>query len=118
MATYVDGFVITIPKSQLAAYKKMATEGKRIWKKYGALDYKETVGEDLGSKYNTPGFKKLTKAKPSEVIIFSYIVYKSKAHRTKVNKDVMTYFAEKYKDQKMPVDTKSFSYGGFTTIVE
>ena len=119
MATYVDGFVITFPKTQLAAYKKMATEGKKMWMKYGALDYKECLGDDLaGGKYVPNPFRKVTNAKPSEVVVFSYIVYKSRAHRDKVNKQVMKYFSEKYKDQKMPVDTRHFSYGGFKTIVE
>ncbi len=118
MATYVDGFLLTVPKRKLDVYKKMATEGRDIWMKFGALDYKECVGEDLKPKHSKLTFPKLIGAKPTEVVFFSYIVFKSRAHRDQVNKKVMAYFDEKYKDQKMPVEMRSFAYGGFTTVVE
>lgn len=120
---YVDGFVLIIPKKNVAAYKKMATEGARIWKKFGALDYKECMGNDLIPKTmgaNTLGFLKMTKAKKNETIWFSYIVYKNKKHRDVVNKKVMDYFGKKYADMKnveMPFDEKKMAYGGFTVVV-
>lgn len=118
MATYVDGFVLVVPKSKIAAYKKMATEGRNTWMKYGALDYKECMGDDLKPKQVTLTFPKLIQAKPSEVVFFSYIVFKSRKHRDEVNKKVMAHFDEKYKDQKMPFDMRRFSYGGFKAVVE
>lgn len=120
---YVDGFVLVIPKKNVAAYKKMATEGSRIWKKFGALDYKECVGNDLSPKMSGPhalGFPRMTKAKKNETIWFSYIVYKNKKHRDAVNKKVMDYFGKKYADMKnveMPFDEKKMAYGGFTVVV-
>lgn len=118
MATYVDGFVLTVKKDQLAAYKKMAKEGKEVWKKFGAIDYKECMGDDLTATHVKLPFPKLIGAKPDEVVFFSYIVFKSKADRNKVNKQVMAYFDKKYADQKMPVTMRRLSYGGFTTVVE
>ncbi|HEX5774858.1 MAG TPA: DUF1428 domain-containing protein [Candidatus Paceibacterota bacterium] len=118
MATYVDGFVLTVKKTELPVYKKMAREGRDIWMKFGALDYKECVGEDMKPKQVKLTFPKLIEASPSEVVVFAYIVFKSKTHRNQVNKKVMAYFDEKYKDQKMPVEMRRFSYGGFTTVVE
>lgn len=122
-ANYVDGFVIVISKKNLAAYRKMAEIGKKIWLKYGALDYKECVGDDMnpdmgGMKALT--FPKLTKQKPNELVIFSYITYKSRAHRDQVNakvmKDSMMNEAE-WKDKPMPFDMKKMAFGGFKVIV-
>lgn len=118
MATYVDGFVLAIKKNELAAYKKMAKEACQVWKKFGAIDYKECLADDMTPKQVKLPFTKLIGAKPDEVVFFSYIVYKSKAERNKINKQVMAYFDQKYKDQKMPVTMRRFSYGGFTTVIE
>ena len=82
---YVDGFVIPIPKKNMAAYKRMAATAAKVWKSYGALDYKECVGDDLKVKWGLP-FTKLAKTKSSETVVFSYILYRSKAHRDAVNK--------------------------------
>src|SRR5690242_12159016 len=86
--TYVDGFVIPVPKKQLAAYRKMSVKAGKIWKEYGALDYKECVGDDLKVKWGTP-FLKLAKAKPGETVVFSWITYKTKAQRDRINAKVM-----------------------------
>lgn len=125
MAKYVDGFVFTVPKKNFAKYKKMAEEGAEAWKRNGALQYFECQGEDLVAKDSGGGkpvaFSKLTKAKPTETVWFSFIVFKSRKHRDEVNKKVMNEMSEKYKDQKdftMPFDMKRFSYGGFDVIVE
>ena len=120
---YVDGFVFVVSKNKVPAYKKMAADASKIWKKFGALDYKECMADDLTP--NTEGqptltFPKLTKQKKGETVWFSYIVYKNRAHRDAVNKKVMAYFDKKYADQKhqdMPFDMKRMSYGGFKVIV-
>jgi alkaline phosphatase len=125
MAKYIDGFILVVPKKKVAEYKKMARMGAKVWKKYGALDYKECMGEDLYPKI--PGgmkhlvFPKLAKAKKNETVWFSYIVYKSKKHRDEVNAKVMKEMdkeMEKYKNKPMPFDMKRFAYGGFDVIVE
>jgi uncharacterized protein YbaA (DUF1428 family) len=88
VAQYVDGFVIAIPKKNLARYKKDALMGRKTWLKHGALDYRECVADDLNTPYGTP-FSKLVALKPNETIIFAWIVYKSKAARERINKKVM-----------------------------
>ncbi len=120
---YVDGFVFIVPKRNIAAYKKMASEGARMWKKFGALDYKECMGDDLKPHKGMAGgftFPKITKAKSSETVWFSYIVFRNKKHRDEVNKKVMAYFEKKYTDksfQDMPNDMKKMAYGGFSVVV-
>ena len=120
---YVDGFVLVVSKAKLPAYKKMALIGKKVWMKHGALDYKECVGDDLkpdmgGMKVLT--FPQLTKLKKGELVVFSYIVYKSRKHRDQVNAKVMKdsmMNEEKWKDKPMPFDMKRMSYGGFKVLV-
>jgi len=117
MSRYVDGFVIPIKKKDLKAYKKMATLGRKIWMEYGALDYCECVGDDLKNDWGFP-FNKLCKLKPSDTLIFAFIVYKSKAHRNSINKKIHKdprMSPEKF--PKMPFDMKRFSSGGFKVIV-
>lgn len=116
---YVDGFVIPIPKENTEKYKKMAREASRVWKKFGALDYKECIIEDENPGSVTFTFSKMAKTKPDETVWFSFIVYKSRKHRDEVNKKVMAYFEEKYGKDKMdmPFDMKRFSYGGFKVEV-
>jgi uncharacterized protein YbaA (DUF1428 family) len=117
---YVDGFVIPIPQKNTAQYMKMAREGCRIWKKFGALDYKECILDDEKPAYVKLIFPKMAKTKPGETVWFSFIVFKSRAHRDSVNKKVMAYFAKKYGSDMgsaMPFDGKRFSYGGFRVMV-
>jgi alkaline phosphatase len=117
---YVDGFVIPIPVQNTAAYKKMAREASRVWKKYGALDYKECIIEDEAPQFVANPFAKMAKTKPGETVWFSFIVFKSKAHRNAVNKKVMAYFSKKYEGdmgKSMPFDMKRFAYGGFKVMV-
>ncbi len=121
---YVDGFVFAVPKSKVEAYKKMAEMGKKAWLKHGALDYKECMGEDLVAK-STGGMKpvsftKLAGAKKSETVWFSYITFKSRAHRDAVNKKVMKEMSEEYagkEDMPMPFDPSRMAYGGFEVVV-
>jgi uncharacterized protein YbaA (DUF1428 family) len=86
--SYVDGYLIPIPKRSVRAYRRMATMGRKAWMKHGALDYKECVGNDLAPKFAKP-FTRLLKLKPNETAVFAYIVFKSRAHRDQVNKKVM-----------------------------
>ena len=115
---YVDGFVVVIKKKNLAAYKKLAKQAKKAWIKYGALEYKECLGDDLGVKWGLP-FPKLTNKKPNELILYSYIGYKSKAHRDRVNKKVMSdpEMKEGCDENNAPFDINKMSYGGFKVIV-
>lgn len=117
--SYVDGFVLVVPKRNITAYKKMAALGRDAWMKHGALDYKECVGDDMSPKLVQLTFPKLTAAKKNEVVLFSFITFKSRAHRDSVNKKVMKEF-ETYneKKMKMPFDMNRMAYGGFKTIVE
>lgn len=123
--TYVDGFVLVIKKSKLKEYKKMAEGGGKLWKKYGAVEYLECVGDDMNPSNMGPvkllTFPKMTKAKSDETVVFSFITYKSKKHRDEVNKKVMNdpvMTNPKNKNMKMPFDMKKMAYGGFNTIVE
>ncbi len=121
MAKYVDGFVLVVAKKNLEAYKKMAKEAGKVWKDFGALEYKECVIEDEKPKHITFTFRKMTMAKPSEVVVFSYITYRSRKHRDQVNAKVMGYMDQKYADQKdvpMPFDMNRIAFGGFEAMVE
>ncbi len=127
MPKYVDGFVLPIPKKNVAAYKKMAKEGSKVWKKFGALEYYECLGNDLKTKSGGGGmgkplsFTQLANAKSTDTVWFSFIVYKSKKHRDEVNKKVMEFFTKKYANKKnmtMPFDEKKMAYGGFSVEVE
>jgi uncharacterized protein YbaA (DUF1428 family) len=125
LAKYVDGFVLVVPKDKIKEYQKMAEMGKDMWMKYGALEYMECVGEDLDPKemggMKALGFTELAKAKPDETVWFSFIVFKSKEDRDKINAKVMEEMnkqAEKYKDVPMPFDMKRMATGGFEVKVE
>lgn len=102
----------------------MAEWGAKTWKKYGALEYFECVGDDLKIKKGMgQSFPKLAKLKKGETVVFSYIVYRSRAHRDEVNKKVMKEMNDpvnkkKYENMPMPFDMKRFTYGGFQAIVE
>ena len=116
---YVDGFVIVVPKKNIAAYKKIAKVACKVWHEHGALEYREAVGDDLNLPFGMP-FPKLLKVKPSETVIFAWIVYRTKAQRNSVNKKVMKdpRIANVCAPGKMPFDTKRMSMGGFKIIVK
>ncbi|MFZ4762205.1 MAG: DUF1428 domain-containing protein [Alphaproteobacteria bacterium] len=117
---YVDGFVIPVKKENIEAYRKMAEKGAEIWIEHGALDYKECVLDDSNESEWCTTFEKATQSKEGETIIFSYIVYKDRAHRDAVNAKVMA--DPRMKDgcnlETAPFDFKRMAYGGFQTIVE
>ncbi len=119
---YVDGFVLCVPIKNTAKYKKMAGEAKKIWLKFGALDYKECIADDLNPDMQgmkASSFPKMAKPEKGETIWFSFIVYKSRKHRDEVNKKVMAFFEKKYGKNMMamPFDMKRFAYGGFKVEV-
>jgi uncharacterized protein YbaA (DUF1428 family) len=118
MARYVDGYVLPLPKKSIKAYQSMAKKASKVWIDHGALEYRECVGEDFTVKMGVP-FPRLAKAKPSETVVFAWIVYKSRAHRDKVNAKVMAdpRLAKMIATTKMPFDMKRMSYGGFEVIV-
>lgn len=119
MAHYVDGFVIPVPKRNIEAYRRMAQKAAKVWLEYGALDYRECVGDDLNVKMCLP-FPRGIKSKPNETIVFSWIMYKSRAHRDRVNAKVMKdpRLAKMMEGSDMPFDVDRMMYGGFKTIVE
>jgi uncharacterized protein YbaA (DUF1428 family) len=116
---YVDGFVLPVAKKNIKAYVRLAQKAGKIWKKHGALDYKECVGDDLKSPMGIP-FPKLAKTKPGEKVFYSFIVYKSRKHRDQVNAKVMKDPAIQTMcdPKKMPFDCKRMTYGGFKVLVD
>ncbi len=124
--TYVDGFVLVVPRAKRTAYKKMAEEAKHSWLKRGALDYKECRLDHPNPKWITLTFPKLAKVKKNEEVWFSYIVYRDKKQRDRVNKAVEKEMIEWHKKKKlskkeamaqMPFDMKKMAYGGFRVEV-
>ena len=119
MSQYIDGFVLSIPKDKLGAYKKLATKAGNIWREHGALEYRECVGDDLKTQ-GMVAFPKLAKSKPGEVVIFAYAVFESRKQRDAVNKKIMN-------DPRMATlcgatsgifDYKRMAYGGFKSLVQ
>jgi uncharacterized protein YbaA (DUF1428 family) len=116
---YVDGYVLCVPKKKLATYRRIAQVAGKVWREYGALQYCESASEDANPGFGIP-FPKQMKAKPGEVVIFAWVVFKSRAHRDKVNAKVM-------KDPRLndccdpndlPFDCKRMVYGGFNILVD
>lgn len=127
--SYIDGFVLVVPKKNVAAYRKMAQEGGKSWMKHGALAYFECIGDDLSPNMgdtNGPAplrFQKLTNAKPNETVWYSFIMYKNRKHRDQVNKKVMKEMDDWQKKNPgkkmvMPFDVTRMAVGGFKPVVE
>jgi len=116
---YVDGFVIPVPEQNLKNYRSIAQKAGKIWKEHGALEYVESVGDDLDNQMGA-SFGKTIKLKPGEIALFSFIVYKSRAERDKVNAKVMNDPRMKkiMETMGMPFEVKRMVYGGFKTIVD
>ena len=116
--TYVDGFVLPIPKKNVKAYLSMARLGCKVWREHGALDYHECVGDDLDIGMGTT-FPRGIRCKRGETIVFAWIVYRSRAHRDRVTAKVMRdpRIAE-MSGKRMPFDMKRMMMGGFRTLVE
>lgn len=117
---YVDGFVIVIPEKNIPEYRSMARKASKVWMEHGALEYRECVGDDLDTTMGTP-FPKLARTRPGETVVFAWIVYKSRAHRDRVNAKVMAdprIHKMMRPDKPAPFDMKRMSFGGFKVLVE
>lgn len=121
---YVDGFLIVVPADKVDDYRTMAEQGRDVWMKHGALDYKECVGDDLYpqmGEMETLPFPTLTGLAADERLIFAFIVYNSRQHRDEVNAKVMSDPAmspEQMKDNPMLFEFRRFSFGGFEVLVD
>ena len=114
---YVDGFIIAVPKANVEAYKKMATLGRDVWMEYGALSYVECVGDDVPYGELT-SFPRAVQARDDEVVVFSWIVYASRAARDEINAKVMADPRLDSDPSNMPFDAKRMIFGGFETFLE
>ena len=123
MAKYVDGFVLVVPADKTEDYKKMASGGREMWMKHGAVSYYECRGDDLAPQEmggeKTRAFGEMAGAGPDEIVWFSFIVFESKEHRDTVNAKVMEEMEHaEYDGEPMPFEMKRMAYGGFTVEVE
>ncbi|HKQ98244.1 MAG TPA: DUF1428 domain-containing protein [Candidatus Polarisedimenticolia bacterium] len=117
MAHYVDGFILAVPKKKLAAYRRLATLGSKIWREHGALDYRECVADDV-KRGKWTSFPRAVKLKPGETVVIAYIVYRSRADRDRVNKKAMNdKRLANMSPASMPFDAKRMIFGGFKTLV-
>jgi uncharacterized protein YbaA (DUF1428 family) len=116
---YVDGFVVPVPRKNLRVYRQMAQKAGKIWREHGALEYRECIAEDVKMGKLT-SFPRSVKLKPGETVAFSWIVYKSRTHRDRVNAKVMAdpRLTSMMNPKAMPFDGKRMIYGGFTTLIE
>lgn len=116
---YVDGFIVPVPKKKLQAYRRLAKLGAKVWREHGVLDYKECVADDVAWGKRT-SFPRSVKLKKDEVVVFSYIVYRSRKHRDavwdKVVKDPRFAYMEDAKQR--PFDGKRLIWGGFKILVD
>jgi uncharacterized protein YbaA (DUF1428 family) len=121
MARYVDGYLLPVPRKKLGAYRRMAVLGGRVWRDCGALEYWECVGDDLAVKMG-PGFPKTIKLKRGETAIFSWIQFRSRQHRDRVNakvmKDPRLQKMMQMKPKDMPFDCNRMAFGGFKVLVQ
>ena len=116
---YVDGYVLPVAKKNLQAYRRMAQKAGKVWRDHGALEYIECVADGVKPGKHT-SFPQSVKLKPAETVVFAYIVYKSRAHRDRVNAKVMKdpRLANMMDPKAMPFDGKRMFWGGFKVLVE
>jgi len=116
---YVDGFIVPVPRKNLKAYKRMALKASKVWRDHGAIEVTECVSDDV-KKGKWTSFPRSVNLKPGEVVVFSYIVYKSRKDRDRVMSKVMKdpRLADMMDPKKMPFDGKRMIWGGFKTMVE
>ena len=117
--SYVDGFVVPVPKKKLPAYKRMAKKAGKVWREYGATAFYECAADDV-SVGKWTSFPRSVKLKPNETVIFSFIMYRSRADRDRINAKVMKdpRLAKMMNPKNMPFDAKRMIYGGFKTVVK
>ena len=115
---YVDGFVLPVPRKNMEAYRRMARTAGKVWRDHGALEFTECVGDDVKPGKLT-SFPQSVKLKRGETVVFSWIVYKSRAHRDRVNAKVMKdpRMAKMMDPNAMPFDGKRMFYGGFKGLL-
>jgi uncharacterized protein YbaA (DUF1428 family) len=120
MPRYIDGFVIPLKKNKLAAYRRIAAAAGKIWKQHGALEYIEAVGDDLKIKGMVSSFPKIAGTKAGETVLFSFIIYKSRQHRDRVNAKVMKdpLLMTLCNPENSPFDFRRMAYGGFKALVD
>jgi uncharacterized protein YbaA (DUF1428 family) len=116
---YIDGFVLPVPKKNLKIYRTIAQKAGKIWREHGAVQFVEAAGDDLKVKFGV-SFTKMIKPKPGETVLFSFIVFKSRADRDRVNARVMKdpRMAKMMEKGPMPFDVKRMVYGGFKLLVD
>jgi uncharacterized protein YbaA (DUF1428 family) len=117
--SYVVGFVVPVPKKKVAAYRRMATRAGKLWKEYGALEYKECIADDVKPGKVT-SFPQSVKLKKNETVVFAYVVYKSRKDHDRINAKVMKdpRLADMMNDKNPPFDAKRMFWGGFKGLVE
>ena len=116
---YVDGYLLPVPKKNLKLYRRIARRAGKVWRDHGALEYRECAGDDLKPKMGAP-FARTVRLKSGETVVFSWIVFKWRAHRDSVNAKVMKdpRMEKMMEEGPMPFDVKRMFYGGFKVIVE
>ncbi len=116
---YVDGFIVAIPEKNIATYRKLSIKCGKVWREHGALDYREWVADDVKPGKLT-SFPQSVKLKPNETVVFSWITYKSRAQRDRINAKVMSdpRLKSMMDGQSMPFDGKRMIYGGFASLVK
>jgi uncharacterized protein YbaA (DUF1428 family) len=115
--TYVDGFIVAVPKKNMAQYRKMAKRAGKVWREHGAISYVESVADDAPMGKLT-SFPRSVKMKPDETVIFSWVTYKSRADRNRILKKVMADPRLQMDNKNMPFDGKRMIYGGFKVFLE
>ena len=116
---YVDGFVLPVPKRKVDAYRRIARKAGKIWREHGALEYRECVADDVKVGKVT-SFPQSVKLKRGETVVFSWIVYRSRAHRDRVNAKVMKdpRLTGMMDPKEVPFDAKRMFWGGFKVLVD
>jgi uncharacterized protein YbaA (DUF1428 family) len=116
---YVDGFVVPVPKKSVDAYRRLARKAGKIWREYGALEFKECIADDV-KKGKWTSFPRSVKLKPNETVVFSYIVYKSRADRDRIMAKVMKdkRLGDMMDTKSLPFDAKRMIFGGFKVLVD
>jgi uncharacterized protein YbaA (DUF1428 family) len=116
---YVDGFIVPVPRKNLATYRRMAQTAAKVWRDHGALGFRECIADDVKVGKRT-SFPRSVKIKRGETVIFSYIAFKSRAHRDRVNAKVMSdpRLAKLMNPKAMPFDGKRMIYGGFKVLID
>ena len=117
MSSYVDGFIVPVPKKNLAAYRRQGRKAGKVWREHGALDYREYVADDVKvGKWTS--FPRSVKLKRDETVVFAWVSFKSRAHRDKVNAKVMKdpRLADMMDPKTLPFDGKRMIYGGFRIL--